>query len=230
MSRKNYYEILGVRKDATLVEIKKAYYRLVKSLHPDGQSRRNLSKEDEARFISITEAYQLLRDPNKRRVYDREMKMDQEGSSDDYASRSPAAINRNAEIYFKNAVFRYKNGEIKQALNLFEAALHIDKDNPKYLSYYGLCLSCNASTIHKAREYCEKAIEMEFYQPSYYTNLGIVYYNARLYTRAKRQLEFALKWDPDNTRALEYMEKIKKIEKRKSSGLFDIIKGLFNKK
>ncbi len=229
MGKKNYYDILGVRKDATLVEIKKAYYRLVKELHPDGTVRKKVSKEDEARFVSITEAYQLLRDPNKRRVYDRELIIEQEGGADPAAQRTQAPTNKTAEVYFKNAVFRYKKGEIKQALSLFEAALHLDRDNPRYLSYYGLCLSCNASTIHKAREYCEKAIEMEFYQPSYYTNLGIVYYNARLYSRAKKQFEFALKWDPDNIRALEYMHKLKKADKKKTSGLLDIIKGIFNK-
>lgn len=227
MGKKDYYQILNIRKDANLVEIKKAYYRLVKELHPDAKGHAS-NKEDEHKFVEITEAYQLLRDPNKRRIYDRELKQGN-GVSHDFTSRAQSPVNKTAETYFKNAVFRFKKGEMKDARQLFEASLHIDKDNPKYLSYYGLCLSYNPSTIHKAREYCEKAIEIEFYQPSFYTNLGIVYFNARLYSRSRRQFEDALKWDPDNKRAMEYLHKINKIQKRNKGGIIDSILSLFKK-
>lgn len=224
MAMKNYYQILGVRKDAGLVEIKKAYYKIVKEIHPDAQGG-SVNKEDEGRFVEITEAYQLLRDPNRRRIYDRELKHSTINQQDLHAGSAQTAVNKKAETYFKNAVFRYKKGELKQSLQLFEAALHIDKDNPKYLSYYGLCLSTNPSTLHKAREYCEKAIEIEFFQPAFYTNLGIVYFNAKLYSRAKRQFEDALNWDPSNKRAMEYLKKIEKIKKRRKSSF---ISGIFN--
>lgn len=228
MTEKNFYEVLQVRKDATLVEIRKAYYKLVKQLHPDKKGYRMGTKEEEELFVQITEAYQVLREPNKRRIYDRELLRENE-PVDDSSSRSQASVNKAAETYFKNAVFRYKKGDIRQSLQLFEAALHLDRENPKYLSYYGLALSHSSSTIYKAREYCEKALEMEFYQPSFYTNLGIVYFNARLYSRAKKQLETALKWDTENKRASEYMQKINKIEKSRSSGIVNTIKKLFHK-
>lgn len=63
----NYYEILGVPRTATDSEIKKAYRRLAMEYHPD----RNDSPEAEAKFKELSEAYQVLVDPQKRAHYDR---------------------------------------------------------------------------------------------------------------------------------------------------------------
>lgn len=64
----DYYEILGVRRDATEEEIKKAYRRLALQYHPD---RNEGSKEAEEKFKEVTAAYEVLRDPEKRALYDR---------------------------------------------------------------------------------------------------------------------------------------------------------------
>jgi molecular chaperone DnaJ len=62
-----FYNLLGVPRDASEADIKKAYRKLAMEYHPD----RNSSPEAEARFKEITEAYEVLRDPQKRAVYDR---------------------------------------------------------------------------------------------------------------------------------------------------------------
>lgn len=62
-----YYELLGVARGADEAEIKKAYRRLAMEFHPD----RNPSPEAEAKFKEISEAYQVLSDPEKRAHYDR---------------------------------------------------------------------------------------------------------------------------------------------------------------
>ncbi len=63
---KDYYEILGVAKGATVEEIKKAYRKLALKYHPD----KGGGVEAEKKFKEINEAYQVLSDENKRRQYD----------------------------------------------------------------------------------------------------------------------------------------------------------------
>lgn len=64
----DYYELLGVDRSADPEEIKKAYRKLALKYHPD---RNDGDKKSEERFKEVTEAYETLRDPQKRSIYDR---------------------------------------------------------------------------------------------------------------------------------------------------------------
>lgn len=64
----DYYELLAITRDADGETIKKAYRKLALEHHPD---RNGGSKESEAKFKEVTEAYEVLRDPDKRATYDR---------------------------------------------------------------------------------------------------------------------------------------------------------------
>ncbi len=70
-----YYDMLGVKADASEQDIKAAYRKLVKQYHPDrsggGAAR---SEEDFPTFHDVTEAYQVLKDPEKRAAYDRQLR------------------------------------------------------------------------------------------------------------------------------------------------------------
>lgn len=67
MAKRDYYEVLGVSRNATLDEIKSAYRKLAMKYHPD---RNPGNKEAEEKFKEITEAYEVLSDEEKRRRYD----------------------------------------------------------------------------------------------------------------------------------------------------------------
>ena len=66
-SKRDYYEVLGVPKDADDAALKKAYRVLAKKYHPDANPG---DKEAEAKFKEASEAYSVLSDPEKRRQYD----------------------------------------------------------------------------------------------------------------------------------------------------------------
>ena len=68
MAKRDYYEVLGVARTATEIEITKAYRGLAKKYHPD----QNPGDETVVtQYHEVTEAYEVLRDPQKRQVYDR---------------------------------------------------------------------------------------------------------------------------------------------------------------
>ena len=66
MEKRNYYEILGVAKDFSEEQLKKAYRKLARKYHPDVTDE----PDGETRFKEIQEAYEVLRDPDKRAHYD----------------------------------------------------------------------------------------------------------------------------------------------------------------
>ena len=66
MEYKDYYEIIGVPREASQDEIKRAYRKLARKYHPDVSKELNA----EARFKEVGEAYEVLKDPEKRVAYD----------------------------------------------------------------------------------------------------------------------------------------------------------------
>ncbi len=66
MEFKDYYQTLGIARGASADDIKKAYRKLARKYHPDVSTE----PEAETRFKEIGEAYEVLRDPEKRTAYD----------------------------------------------------------------------------------------------------------------------------------------------------------------
>jgi molecular chaperone DnaJ len=66
-NKRDYYEVLGITRNASDDEVKRAFRRLAKQYHPDA----NKEEGSESRFIEINEAYEVLSDPQKRAAYDR---------------------------------------------------------------------------------------------------------------------------------------------------------------
>ena len=107
MEYKDYYKILGVSKNAKPEEIKKAYRKLANKYHPDKNPGDNTA---EKKFKSITEAYEVLKNPEKREHYDRlganwEQYMKYGG--DQYRYDRGASGNQYGDGHFE---FRFYNG------------------------------------------------------------------------------------------------------------------------
>lgn len=96
MNGKDYYQILGVSKEASAEEIKNAYRRLARQYHPDV----NKAPDAEERFKEISEAYAVLSDPEKRRQYDL------------YGAEGIGQVQVNFEDIFRDMGFDFGFGDI----------------------------------------------------------------------------------------------------------------------
>lgn len=108
MSKRDYYESLGVKKDASAEEIKKSYRKLAKELHPDANPD---NKEAEERFKEVSEAYEHLSNPEKKANYDKFGHSNGRQQQNSYASRG---------FRFTKQVFRGQDMTLTVKLTLEE--------------------------------------------------------------------------------------------------------------
>ena len=99
MAKRDYYEVLGVAKNATDDELKKAYRKLAMKYHPD---RNQGDAAAEARFKEITEAYDVLRDPQKRQLYDRYGEQGLRGAAGQQAGFHPFDLSEALNIFMRD--------------------------------------------------------------------------------------------------------------------------------
>lgn len=98
------YEILGVRKDASLDQIKRAYRDLAKKLHPD---KRNSNEDDSGRkFIDVNKAFNILKDPDRRNRYDQLGETEETRNSRGYHHSGHQHQNRQTREYWAHNGFR----------------------------------------------------------------------------------------------------------------------------
>jgi molecular chaperone DnaJ len=149
-SRKDYYEVLGVSKDADDETIKKAYRKLAMQHHPD----RNVGDEEaEAKFKECAEAYEVLRDPQKRNRYDRYGHAGLDGGGVPQFNDVHSIFDLFGEVFGLGDIFGRQQGrggrragrhlEATLEITLAEAALGTKKTLP--FSREELCSECSGN-------------------------------------------------------------------------------------
>ena len=121
----DYYKILGVSEDADAKEIKAKYRKLAMKYHPD---RNPDDKKAEEMFKTVSEAYEILGDENKRKEYDEKRKNKGNAGSQRFgekkssrAEQNNESAKRGAEAFFRN--FSANPNDIK---NMFESAFDVN--------------------------------------------------------------------------------------------------------
>ena len=118
--KKDYYEVLGVEKNATDEEIKKAYRKMAKKYHPDLQEEKN-KKRAEEKIKNLNEAYEILSDENKKAKYDEKLKQMKEEEERKKVEQHNEYINNIKGVY-SNQYNNYKKEQelSKEANNILK--------------------------------------------------------------------------------------------------------------
>lgn len=206
----DYYEILGIRRDANPDEIKRVYFKLAKDYHPDrhiGSEMEELREELDTLFHQITEAYDTLVHEDKRREYDFKIATQKVGVRQETET---AGITTNPEGRARLGLQALKKGSLKTAAFYFELAIRAAPTKGSYHALLAQTLSQIQGRMRDAEIHYKKAIELDPSQVDHYIGLGLLYKKGGLFERALRQFEEALVWDPDNRRAKEEIKDLKR--------------------
>jgi len=107
-------------------------------------------------------------------------------------------VTESSEEYFKEGLSFFKGDDLERATKAFEKAYKEDKENARYMSYYGMCAAMRWGEIGLGLELCTRAVKKEFYKTEYYINLAKVYIKADNKKGAIAVLKRGLRFDPDN--------------------------------
>lgn len=236
---KNHYEILGVPRSATDLQIKSAYHKLARRLHPDKAESPEQATHLEGEFSRISTAYNTLKDKDKRQAYDRTLQGPSVADSDSGSSsdgsgpptRNPsdtrpggnfsnAATDQNRAVVAKRAFVRgtqlMANGEHVKAAELFDMAIKNNDREAVYHARLAMALLRSHRGFNRATEAANRAIELDPYNSDYRLVLAELYEGANIKSMAITTYEEILKWDPNNERAKVALEALKPAKK----GLF----------
>jgi len=103
-----------------------------------------------------------------------------------------------SEEQFSKGMAYLSNNELEKAVKAFESAYNEDKENAKYMSFYGMCSALRWGEIGFGIDLCTKAVKKEFYVPEHYINLARVYMRAGNKKGAIIVLKKGLRIDPEN--------------------------------
>jgi len=152
LSDRDYYEVLGVSKNATKDELKKAYRKLALKYHPD---RNQDDKEAEEKFKEANEAYEVLNSDEKRGIYDRYGKAGLEGSSGFGANRGAGGfedIFDDLGSIFEEAFGGGFGGSRKQKRKTY--SYNLDASLDIELSFKDAIFGCNKEIEFEYKEAC----------------------------------------------------------------------------
>lgn len=198
MAAMNYYEILGVEPDATQSAIRSAFRRLAGEMHPDRYSGPERARA-EARFQAITEAFNVLRNPEARENYDKEIGPGREGTSN-VMSREEIA-----RKYAAKGAQLFRDGDLTGAREALQRAIDHDPKQAKAQFFLGQILLRIPQKAREGVRYLEQASRLEPQNLRMKNELAAAYVGIGLYSRAERLASEVLGLDPGNEKTLKIL-------------------------
>lgn len=197
---KDFYSVLGLARNATEDQIRQRFRELARVRHPDrfqGADRERADME----FQALTQAFNVLSDPERRRQHDLEMSRPAGSDSD------PRQL---ARAYLQRGVKAYKEKNFLEAADNFDRATKADPTSSQTWHHLALACAQQENWLPRALAAIERACELEPMNPSYHKQAGRICALAGQAERAVIHYRKAIEWgddDPAVRRALEDLEK-----------------------
>jgi curved DNA-binding protein CbpA len=235
MSTELLYSRLELDPGANREQVRSAYFRLAKTLHPDRQAGGD--SEATERFLQIQQAYEVLMDPRLRHEYEaihpaseREppaRKPTSPGGRPIMRGRPASATPSeeemlDAERAFRRALDFLESGKSEPALRAMQAVVRVVPRFARYRSLLGYCLALEGQNLHAARDHCRYAVEAEPFEADHQARLGFVYEQAGLGRTANKWFEEALRVEPQNEITLQHYK-----PENESGGILSSLKRFF---
>ncbi|MFQ5349353.1 MAG: DnaJ domain-containing protein [Thermoanaerobaculia bacterium] len=197
---KNYYDILGLPRNATTQQVRDRFRTLARELHPDRFQGEEKS-EAEARFQEITQAFNVLNDAGRRRDHDLELARP-DGLKQDESEA--------ARVYLQRGIKAFRDKQYSQAAENFDRAT---RENPESAqSWHYLAMACRGKKqwLPRARDAILKACDIDPMNAVYLRLAGEIFAESGMHRRAKIYYQKALTWggdDPEIRSALDQLER-----------------------
>ena len=194
---RDFYSVLAVPRNATEDQIRQRFRELARTRHPDrfqGAEKERAEKE----FQEITQAFNVLVDPERRRRHDTELVRPEESSATD-----PRQLFR---VYLQRGVKAYKEKSYLEAASNFDLATQADPKNGQAWHHLAQACSQQRNFLPRAVDAIERACQLEPMNPAYLKQAGRICALANQTEKAVQYYRKALQWggdDEDVRQALE---------------------------
>jgi len=182
---KDFYVILGISRTAAPQDIKKRFLELARERHPD-RFKGEEKQKAELEFQDITEAFNVLSDPVRRRQLDAELNRPS-------GAPKPYDNSEIVRVYLNRGIRSYKEGKWLEAATHFDRATQTDPKNVQ--AWHHLALTCMKEERwnSKAQEAIDRALALEPQNVAYLKLAGKIYTTGGMAARAKQYYNDALK-------------------------------------
>jgi len=175
MSRKNYYSVLAVARDATTKQLKERFRALAREKHPDRFSAAEKPRAEEV-FQAITEAFNILSDPIRRRQHNEELERPEPQRYDPLQA---------AKVFISRGLKAYRERSFLEAASNFNRAVEINPHNAQGWHQLALTAIEEEHWLPKSREAIERAMALEPSQVAHVKLAGRIYEKSGMASKAR---------------------------------------------
>ncbi|HEX6899596.1 MAG TPA: DnaJ domain-containing protein [Thermoanaerobaculia bacterium] len=208
---RDFYSVLAVPRNATEDQIRQRFRELARTRHPDlfqGEAK----KRAEVEFQDLTQAFNVLSDPERRRRHDVELVRPEEQGAPDGRQL--------ARVYLQRGVKAYKEKSWPEAASNFDLATKSDPRNAQAWHHLAQACSHQRNWLPQAVAAIEQACQLEPMNPSYLKQAGRICALAGQAERAVQYYRKSLQWGGDDPDVRQVIDELTRSSSSPRRGLF----------